>query len=281
EAVAAAQESGSDPPPVPQPIVPKVAKKPEICVLSKEELINRYIELTRKYPIGALEDPFDIEDYDSYALLAKELKQRDIDIIGDDLIQGNKERLNIALEKGSITSLLLKPNQIGTITETCDIARVALQKGVTIIRGARSPGETEDTFISDFAVGFGGGLLKGRAPARGERTSKYNQLIRIEEEMQRELGDKKRPDYLPGKMRPRYGTEYWREYSNRFILRREYERHQEQEKQRHEEEERIRQEKEEEERLQREAEAAAAAEEERIKQEQAEQAQQGEQGQGQ
>jgi len=145
--------------------------------LTKESLLDFYLKLIKKYPIISIEDPFDQEDFESFALLNEMSK---IQIVGDDLTVTNLERIEAAISEGSCNCLLLKVNQIGTLTEALDAARMAMDNGWKVMVSHRS-GETEDTFIADLAVALGCGQIKSGAPCRGERTSKYNQLLRIEE----------------------------------------------------------------------------------------------------
>jgi enolase len=146
--------------------------------LKETELVDYYADLTKTYHIKSIEDPFDEESFGAFAALKKELP--DTQIVGDDLTVTNVARLRQAIEAGSITALLLKLNQIGTVTEAMDAVRLCRSNGIDIVVSHRS-GETEDCFIADFSVGINAGQIKTGAPARGERTAKYNQLLRIEE----------------------------------------------------------------------------------------------------
>ncbi len=148
---------------------------------NSEEMIDYYKQLTKSYPIISIEDPFQQEDFGSFAILKKELKNKKIMIVGDDLTVTNTERIKKALQKNSITTLLLKVNQIGTLTESLKAAKLMYENKKSVMVSHRS-GETEDPYIADLAVGIGSGMIKLGAPARGERTSKYNQLLRIEYE---------------------------------------------------------------------------------------------------
>jgi len=147
--------------------------------LSKERLLDYYLKLIKKYKIYSIEDPFEEEDFESFADL-KELSG--IQIVGDDLTVTDVERIETAIMEGSCNCLLLKINQIGTLTEALEAANLALAAGWKVMVSHRS-GETCDDFISDLAVGLGCGQIKAGAPCRGERTAKYNQLLRIEEEL--------------------------------------------------------------------------------------------------
>ncbi len=149
--------------------------------LGRNGLIEFYGDLSKKYPIRSLEDPLHEEDFDGFAALTKGLG-RATQIVGDDLFTTNVKRLKKGIEVGAANALLLKVNQIGTLTEAIDASKVAFNNGYRVIVSHRS-GETADTFISDLAVGLGSGQIKAGAPARSERTEKYNRLLRIEEEL--------------------------------------------------------------------------------------------------
>lgn len=144
--------------------------------LSSSELLKYYLALLKTYPILSLEDPFEQEDFASFAKLRK---KSGIQVVGDDLVVTNVRRVRTAIKDNSISCVLLKPNQIGTLTETLDVVRLAYQNNLKVMVSHRS-GETEDTFIADLAVGIGCGMIKAGAPCRGERTVKYNRLLRIE-----------------------------------------------------------------------------------------------------
>jgi len=148
---------------------------------SKQELIDYYVRLLKTYPIISLEDPFDQDDFDSWAKLTEIATKMKIPVIGDDLIVSNPERIRIAIEKKLCNALLLKVNQIGTVTEAINAAKLASSQGWRVMVSHRS-GETEDTFIADLAVGLGCGSIKLGAPCRTDRVCKYNQLLRIEED---------------------------------------------------------------------------------------------------
>jgi enolase len=147
---------------------------------SKAEMIDYYVRLLKTYPIATLEDPFDQDDFDSWAKLTEKAAKLKVPIIGDDLLVSNPERIKMAVEKKLCSALLLKVNQIGTVTEAITAAKNAYSAGWIVMVSHRS-GETEDTFIADLAVGLGCGHLKLGAPCRTERVAKYNQLLRIEE----------------------------------------------------------------------------------------------------
>lgn len=147
--------------------------------LSPGELLDYYSGLVKQYPIISIEDPFDENDYDSFVLITKKLGNK-IQIVGDDLFVTNMKRFRKGVGIGAANSILLKVNQIGTLTESIEVAKFALKSGYTVVVSHRS-GETEDCYIADLAVALGSGQIKTGAPARGERVSKYNQLLRIEE----------------------------------------------------------------------------------------------------
>ncbi len=142
-------------------------------------MVDYYLRLIKSHNIISLEDPFHQQDFHSFAELTSKSK---IQIVGDDLLVTNTERIKTAIAKKSCSCLLLKVNQIGTLTEAIAAANLARQSGWRIMVSNRS-GETEDAFIADLAVALCCGQIKTGAPARSERTAKYNQLIRIEEEL--------------------------------------------------------------------------------------------------
>jgi enolase len=148
--------------------------------LTAQELLDYYVELVNSYPILSIEDPFFEESFEDFGALTTELW--DTIIVGDDLFVTNIERLSKGVDMGAANALLLKINQIGTLSESFDAATMASRNGYTVIVSHRSA-ETEDTTISDLAVAIGAEMIKTGAPARGERTAKYNQLLRIEEDL--------------------------------------------------------------------------------------------------
>jgi enolase len=152
-------------------------------ISNKQDLLAFYTKLCQKYPLQALEDPFSQEDWSSFQEISRQLGQK-IRIIGDDLLATNIDRIVQAEAKGACNGLILKPNQIGTVTEAIGAAQYALENNWQVFVKHRS-GETGDSFISDLAVGLGTGWLMAGAPARGERTAKYNRLLRIEEEFKK------------------------------------------------------------------------------------------------
>jgi enolase len=149
--------------------------------LSAGELLDHYVELTKTHPLISIEDPFFEDDFATTAELTKKVG-KNVQIVGDDLFVTNTKRLAKGIEQGAANALLLKVNQIGTITESGDAAKMSFDNGYNVVVSHRS-GESEDTTIADLSVGWGSGEIKTGAPARGERTAKYNQLLRIEEEL--------------------------------------------------------------------------------------------------
>jgi enolase len=145
------------------------------------ELISYYADLVSSYPIVSLEDPLDEEDWDGWKAITDELGEQ-TQLVGDDLFVTNVERLGRGIAEGQANALLVKVNQIGTLTETLDSVDLAHRSGFHCMISHRS-GETEDTTISDLAVATNCGQIKTGAPARSERVAKYNQLLRIEEEL--------------------------------------------------------------------------------------------------
>jgi len=147
--------------------------------LDRESLLEYYLKLVEEYPIKSIEDPFQEEDFEMFSEITREIG-KNVQIVGDDLFVTNLERLKKGIELGAANAILLKVNQIGTLTEAIDTALYAMKHGYNVIVSHRS-GETEDTFIADLAVALNSGQIKTGAPCRGERTAKYNQLLRIEE----------------------------------------------------------------------------------------------------
>jgi len=149
--------------------------------LNPGDLIEYYRNLAGLYPIGSIEDPFNENDFQNFAELTKLLGNK-LMIVGDDLFVSQSKRLQMGIEKKAGTSILLKVNQCGSLSEAIATAKLAYANNYSVIVSHRS-GETEDTFIADLAVGLNSGLIKTGAPARTERTCKYNQILRIEEEL--------------------------------------------------------------------------------------------------
>jgi enolase len=148
---------------------------------SSEELIGYYRELVDAFPMVSIEDPLSEDDWEGWTAITTALGDR-VQIVGDDLFVTNPERLRRGIETGAANALLVKVNQIGTLTETLDAVDLAHRSGYRTMMSHRS-GETEDTTIADLAVAVGSGQIKTGAPARSERVAKYNQLLRIEEEL--------------------------------------------------------------------------------------------------
>jgi len=146
-----------------------------------EEMSKVYAELIEQYPIVSIEDPLDEDDWAGYTALIAEVGDK-VQIVGDDLFATNPERLQKGIDEKAANALLVKVNQIGTLSETFDAVDLAHRNGFRTMMSHRS-GETEDTTIADLAVALGCGQIKTGAPARSERVAKYNQLIRIEQEL--------------------------------------------------------------------------------------------------
>ena len=150
-------------------------------IRSSEELINYYQELIDEFPIVSIEDPLDEEDWEGWELITARFGQ-DIQLVGDDLFVTNPKRLETGIQKHVANSILIKVNQIGTLTEALDTVELAKRAGYGVIISHRS-GETEDTVIADLAVALQAEQIKTGAPCRSERVAKYNQLLRIEENL--------------------------------------------------------------------------------------------------
>ena len=149
--------------------------------LTSDQMISYYSELVSTYPLVSIEDPLDEDDWAGWAKLTSELGQK-VQIVGDDLFVTNPERLQRGIDSNTANALLVKVNQIGSLTETIDAVNLAHKNGYRSMMSHRS-GETEDTTIADLAVALNCGQIKTGAPARSERVAKYNQLLRIEEEL--------------------------------------------------------------------------------------------------
>ncbi|HET6261677.1 MAG TPA: enolase C-terminal domain-like protein, partial [Chloroflexia bacterium] len=149
--------------------------------LSSRDMVAFWEDWTGKYPIISLEDGLAEDDWDGWRLLNERIGSR-VQLVGDDLLVTNTERIKRAIEAGACNSLLTKVNQIGSLTEAIQAVRDAQQAGWTAVMSHRS-GETEDTTIADLAVALNCGQIKTGASARGERTAKYNRLLRIEAEL--------------------------------------------------------------------------------------------------
>jgi enolase len=150
-------------------------------IQSGAELAATFIDLAKKYPIVSIEDPFDQDDWENYAAFTKAIG-KDVQVVGDDLLVTNVSRIKEASSKKACNALLLKVNQIGSVTESINAVKLAKTNGWGVMTSHRS-GETEDNYIADLAVGLCTGQIKTGAPCRSERLAKYNQLLRIEEEL--------------------------------------------------------------------------------------------------
>jgi len=159
----------------------KDKKKDKSGQLSSKGLGDLYKSFVKDYPMVTIEDPFDQDDWQAWADLTGSIGEK-CQIVGDDLLVTNPTRVKKAIEKKACNALLLKVNQIGTVTESIEAVRMAKEAGWGVMTSHRS-GETEDTFIADLAVGLATGQIKSGAPCRSERLAKYNQLLRIEEEL--------------------------------------------------------------------------------------------------
>ncbi|AQL02255.1 Enolase 1 [Zea mays] len=149
--------------------------------ISGDSLKDLYKSFVSEYPIESIEDPFDQDDWSTYAKLTDEIGQK-VQIVGDDLLVTNPTRVAKAINEKTCNALLLKVNQIGSVTESIEAVRMSKRAGWGVMASHRS-GETEDTFIADLSVGLSTGQIKTGAPCRSERLAKYNQLLRIEEEL--------------------------------------------------------------------------------------------------
>ena len=156
--------------------MPKCGKK-----FTSEELVAHWKELCSKYPIYSIEDGLDEEDWEGWQMMTKELGDT-VQLVGDDLFVTNTERLAKGIGLGCANSILIKLNQIGSVSETLEAIKMAHKAGYAAISSHRS-GETEDTTIADLAVALNTCQIKTGAPSRSERVAKYNQLLRIEEEL--------------------------------------------------------------------------------------------------
>lgn len=153
-------------------------------IIDAEELFLLYKKIIFKYPVVSIEDPFYEEDYISYKNITKKFGKR-VQIVGDDLFVTNKKYLKKGIENGLANAILIKMNQVGTITEMLETVRLAKQNNYRIIISHRS-GETEDTTIADLSVGLGADMIKAGSLSRGERICKYNRLLRIEEKLKQQ-----------------------------------------------------------------------------------------------
>ena len=165
------------------------------------EMIEYYEQLVADYPLVSIEDPLNEEDWDGWDVITERLGDK-VQLVGDDLFVTNVERLQRGIDDGAANALLVKVNQIGSLTETIDAVTLAHRSGFRSMMSHRS-GETEDTTIADLAVALGCGQIKSGAPARGERVAKYNQLIRIEQELDESAV------YAGAAAFPRFDPEQW------------------------------------------------------------------------
>jgi enolase len=161
----------------------KNPQKTKASQISGEQLIELYSNFVAKYPLKSIEDPFDQDDWEHYSILTRKMGKK-VQIVGDDLLVTNPTRVKKAIDLTACNALLLKVNQIGSITESIQAAKDSRAAGWGVMVSHRS-GETEDSFIADLVVGLGTGEIKTGAPCRSERLAKYNQLLRIEEELGR------------------------------------------------------------------------------------------------
>ena len=146
--------------------------------MSREELISYFADLVGTYPIVSVEDPLDQRDFDGWKEITSRLGGK-IMLVGDDFFVTNPERLKRGIDVGAANAILVKPNQIGTLSEVIAVTNLASTSGYSYIMSHRS-GETEDTTIADLAVGLGAPFIKSGAPCRSDRVAKYNRLLRIE-----------------------------------------------------------------------------------------------------
>jgi enolase len=156
--------------------------------LSSEELVSYYEQLCDKYPLISIEDGLDENDWDGWALMTQRMGEK-VQLVGDDLFVTNPTRLKRGIETGVANAILIKVNQIGTLTETLDAIEMAQKNKYNCMISHRS-GETEDSFIADLAIATNAGQIKTGAPCRGERTAKYNQLLRLESQFRSVEGTK-------------------------------------------------------------------------------------------
>ncbi|CAD8057341.1 unnamed protein product [Paramecium sonneborni] len=159
----------------------KNAKNDGSKKLNAQQLTELYLKFVSQHPIVSIEDPFDQDDWEGYAQFTAKIGQK-VQIVGDDLLVTNPIRVQEAINKKACNALLLKVNQIGSLTESIEASNLSQQNGFGVMVSHRS-GETEDNFIADLVVGLGTGQIKTGAPCRSERTAKYNQILRIEQEL--------------------------------------------------------------------------------------------------
>ena len=153
--------------------------KGENKILNTDELADYWVNICEEFPIVSIEDPFDENDWDGFKKITNLIGDK-VQIVGDDVFVTNKDKLSLGIDKKAGNSILIKLNQIGTLSETIETMELAKTAGFGVIVSHRS-GETEDVFISDLSVALNAGQIKTGSLSRSDRTSKYNQLIRIEE----------------------------------------------------------------------------------------------------
>merc|ERR1711988_880489 len=161
----------------------KVEDPPEDLIKSTSDMMAFYRDIAARYPIVSIEDPFDQDHWEAYTEIVEELG-KDVQIVGDDLLVTNPKRIEYCKEKKAANALLLKINQIGSITESIQASLDSVAEGWGVMVSHRS-GETEDSFIADLCVGLGTGQIKAGAPCRSERVAKYNRLLWIEDNLGR------------------------------------------------------------------------------------------------
>ena len=145
--------------------------------MTPDELLNFYVHLVKNYPIKSIEDPFDQDDWENWTKLNKEIGSK-VQIVGDDLLVTSINKIKTSISEDSVNTVLIKPNQVGTISETLNAIKFAHKNNLNTIISHRS-GDTEDSFIADLAIGTQATQLKSGAPARSERTAKYNRISEI------------------------------------------------------------------------------------------------------
>jgi len=151
-------------------------------VYTPDQMIDEiYAKIVAKYPIVTIEDPFDQDDFATYTKMTAKMGDK-IQIVGDDLLVTNPKRIQVGIDQKMVNALLLKVNQIGSVTESIEANNMSRKNGWGVMVSHRS-GETEDSFIGDLVVGLGTGQIKSGAPCRSDRLAKYNQIMRIEEEL--------------------------------------------------------------------------------------------------
>ena len=155
--------------------------KNEGVVYTAAQFRDYYLRLTQEFPIVYLEDPLSENSFEDWQILKKEMKGQ-VDVVGDDLIATNSVRVDMAVANQAVSAVIIKPNQVGTISETLAAVKNCRQNHLAVVASHRS-GDTSDPFIADFAVGVGAKYLKAGAPARGERVAKYDRLLEIEKEI--------------------------------------------------------------------------------------------------